>query len=168
MKNGFILIDQYRAHARILFDQLVSNAAKNQVQKLLFTEKFEVEKVDLPIWKEILEDLNDLGFELQLEGHEIEILGQPHQSKEKNPVQLVTQLFESYKLTEQNEELEIKSKLALSLASGMAIKGGTTLTTVEMEHLIDELFASSSPQISPHGKKIIETFSMDEIIKRFS
>ena len=168
VKNGFILIDQYRAHARILFDQLLSNTARNQVQKLLFTEQIEVEKVDLPLWKEILEGLNDLGFELQLDGNQLEILGQPHQSKEQNPVLLVTQLFESYKLTEQNEELEIKSKLALSLASGMAIKGGTTLTTTEMEHLIDELFASSSPQISPHGKKIIETFSMDEIIKRFS
>jgi DNA mismatch repair protein MutL len=80
----------------------------------------------------------------------------------------LTQIFEGFKLNEQNEDLDIKSKLALSTASGLAIRGGKTLTTTEMEYIIDGLFASNSPQFSPHGKKIIETFSMDEIIKRFS
>ena len=37
-----------------------------------------------------------------------------------------------------------------------------------MTFIIDALFASSSPHVSPRGKKIIETFSMDELTKRFN
>ena len=167
VKSGFILIDQYRAHARILYDRLMNTDSKNQIQKLLFEEFLEMDKMDIPIWKEILDELNSLGFELKIKGDQLLISGQPHQSKERNPVILLTQIFESYKLTEQDEAIEIKSRLALSVSTGMAIKGGIAMNVEEMENLIDELFASSSPQVSPHGKKIIETFSLDEIIKRF-
>ena len=168
LKHGFILIDQYRAHTRILFDQLVENAATLEIQKLLFPEVIEANKRDLPIWKEIEPIVNELGFEIKIEKDQIEILGVPVQAKDRNPSQLLNQMFETYRLAEQDESIELKSRLALTVASGMAIRGGKTLTIEEMEHLIDALFASSSPQYSPHGKKIIETFTMDEIIKRFS
>lgn len=168
VKNGFILIDQYRAHCRIVFDQLMLSDASNSMQKMMFEEKIQIETVDMPVWKEILSELNELGFELRIEKDEVIMSGHPHQAKDQNPVALITQIFEAYKLTEQTDDIEIKKRLATSVASGLAIKGGTALSVKEMEHLIDELFASSSPQVSPHGKKIIETFSMDEIIKRFS
>ncbi|MCB9222683.1 MAG: DNA mismatch repair endonuclease MutL [Crocinitomicaceae bacterium] len=168
VKNGFILIDQYRAHVRILYDQLINAQVSNEVQQLLFEERMELEAMDLPIWKEILDDLNALGFDLEIEQNELLIKGQPLAAKDMNPQQLLTELFESYKLSESDEELDISHKLALSLASGMAIKGGNVLNSDEMEHLINELFASSAPQYTPRGKKIIETFTMEEIIKRFS
>ena len=168
LKHGFILIDQYRGHTRILFDELVENDAAKEVQKLLFAEKLEMEKQDIPVWKEIQPIVNELGFEIEVGKKSIAILGVPVQIKDRNPAELLTQMFETYKLAEQDEAVELKSRLALTVASGMAIRGGKTLTTEEMEHLIDALFASSSPQYSPHGKKIIETFTMDEIIKRFS
>lgn len=166
VKNGIMLIDQYRAHVRILFDQLMSAESTKEVQNLLFKEELEVSAIDYPYWGEIIDELNDLGFDLDLEKDKVIIKGQPLAAKDTNPSQLLTELFEAYKLGEQ--ELSIKDKLALSLASGMAIKGGTVLNSEEMEHLINELFASSSPQYSPHGKKIIETITMEEIIKRFS
>ena len=168
LKHGFILIDQYRGHTRILFDELVENDAAKEVQKLLFAEKLEMEKQDIPVWKEIQPIVNELGFEIEVGKKSIAILGVTVQIKDRNPAELLTQMFETYKLAEQDEAVELKSRLALTVASGMAIRGGKTLTTEEMEHLIDALFASSSPQYSPHGKKIIETFTMDEIIKRFS
>jgi DNA mismatch repair protein MutL len=141
---------------------------KVEMQQLLFEENIEVEKQDIPLWKELLETINSLGFDTFLDGDQLQITGQPAMAKDANPTVLLQGIFEAYKSSEQDEAVEIKSKLALSLASGMAIKGGTVLTTEEMEHLIDSLFASSSPQYSPHGKKIIESFTMDEIIKRFS
>ena len=168
VKNGFILIDQYRAHVRILFDQLINEDQQHQTQKLMFEERMPIEVQDVPLWQEVLGSINDLGFELELEENELIITGQPALSKDMNPVSLLTEIFDAYKVSEQDDSVEIKSKLALTLATGMAVKGGTPMTTEEMEHMIDALFASSSPQYSPHGKKIIETFTMDEIIKRFS
>lgn len=168
VKNGFILIDQYRAHVRILFDQMMQTEQQPETQKLMFEEKMEIEKQDIPLWNDVLGSLNELGFEVVLNEDKLLISGQPALSKDQNPVSLLTEIFDSFKVSELQDAVEIKSKLALSLASGMAIKGGVKLSTDEMEHIVDSLFASSSPQYSPHGKKIIETFTLDEIVKRFS
>ena len=46
------MIDQYRAHVRIIYDELIKTDAKNEVQKLLFEERIVIEKLDVPIWKE--------------------------------------------------------------------------------------------------------------------
>ncbi|MBD3638308.1 MAG: DNA mismatch repair endonuclease MutL [Crocinitomicaceae bacterium] len=168
VKNGFILIDQYRAHMRVLYDELIKEDQQPQVQKLLFETRMPIEDVDRTIWNELLEPINNLGFEVVLDKGELIISGQPVMAGDQNPVTLLEGILEAYKISEQDDSVEIKTKLAVSLASGMAIKGGTVLTTEEMEHLIDALFASTSPQYSPRGKKIIETFTLEEIVKRFN
>ncbi|UKN01942.1 DNA mismatch repair endonuclease MutL [Paracrocinitomix mangrovi] len=168
VKNGFILIDQYRAHMRILYDDLLGVNDNIQVQQLLFEERMELEKHDLPMWKEIVESINDLGFDCELEGDVLVIKGQPAVAKDQNPVVLIQGIFDTYQHDEQDESVEIKTKLARSIAANAALKGGTVLTIEEMQYIIDALFASSSPQIAPNGKKIIETFTMDEITKRFN
>ncbi len=168
IKSGFILVDQYRAHCRILFDQFKSTEKNNEVkmQKLLFPESIDADKTDKTIWKELVEELNQLGFELSFKGDKIEITGVPVDAKDKNPQQIVNEIFEEYKFSEQ--ELEPKAKIAKSMASSLAIRGGNSLNIEEMEYMVDALFATSSPQIAPNGKKIIETFTLEEITKRFN
>lgn len=169
IKSGFILMDQYRAHCRILFDRfhkLASTGIKSQ--KLLFPETVTIDKPDLADWDELIGLLNENGFEVNRDGLEIEILSVPVELEDKNPQRALTDIFENYKFNRQSEELDVSGIVALSMASAMAIKGGNKLSVGEMEHMIDALFASSSPQLSPHGKKIIETFTMEEITKRFN
>lgn len=168
VKNGFILIDQYRAHMRILYDELMQNDQSVEVQRLLFPEKIQLSKQDKPYWKEMLDELNTLGFELKMKNDEIEVVGQPVHSKSDNPARLLEEILEAYKLSEQDTSTDVKEKLAISASSSMAIKGGVKLTVEEMKFIIDALFASSSPQLSPRGKKIIETFTLDELVKRFN
>ncbi len=170
IKSGFILIDQYRAHCRILFDQLMEDEGQevHQSQKLLFQEEIEADKTDLYLWKELLPELNHTGFELTIEGSKITIAAVPVLLEGKNPQRALITIFEGFKQSQQNKDLSLKQQVALSMASAMATKAGNKLSTTEMEYLIDTLFASSAPQLSPHGKKIIETFTMDELTKRFN
>lgn len=170
IKNGFILIDQYRAHCRILFDQFCDGAqsGESRSQKLLFPDEINIDKTDLYLWKELLPELNASGFELSLQNDRLMIDAVPVELEDKNPQRTLTNIFEDFKVNQQNEDLSMKDRIALSMASAMATKGGNKLTTEEMEFIIDALFASSSPQLSPHGKKIIETFTLDEITKRFN
>lgn len=167
VKDGFILIDQYRAHMRILYDEIMSEEHQAQTQKLLFEERFEMEKTEIVVWKELLGYLQDFGFDLEMIENDLIIKGVPVEVGESNPTLILGSIFDAYKMNEQEDTVEIKSKLATSLAAGMAVKGGTRLTEEEMDHMIGALFASSSPQYSPKGKKIIETFTLDEITKRF-
>ena len=170
IKNGFILIDQYRAHCRILFDQFrdVAQSGESRSQKLLFPDEINIDKTDLFLWKELLPELNASGFELSLQNDRLMIDAVPVELEDKNPQRTLTNIFEDFKVNQQNEDVSMNDRLALSMASAMATKGGNKLTTEEMEFIIDALFASSSPQLSPHGKKIIETFTLDEITKRFN
>ena len=168
VKNGFILIDQYRAHARILYDEMIQKDVSIEIQRLLFPEVLKVSKQDKPYWDEVFEILNSMGFELNKKEDEIEIIGQPVYSKSDNPCRLLEEIIENYKLNEQENSMDPREKLAISASSSMAIRGGVKLSHEEMQFIIDALFASSSPQVSPRGKKIIETFTLDELVKRFN
>ncbi|NOQ75572.1 MAG: DNA mismatch repair endonuclease MutL [Crocinitomix sp.] len=170
IKNGFLLIDQYRAHCRILYDQYLLNAeeVKIESQQLLFAEEITVDKTDLFIWKELSPALNELGFETVIDKSQIIISAVPTSLENKNPQRAIIDVFEGFKVNQQNNDLDLKASVALSMASALATKGGNKLTSEEMQYITDALFASSSPQLSPHGKKIIETFTMDEITKRFN
>jgi DNA mismatch repair protein MutL len=169
IKQGFLLIDQYRAHCRILFDQLVNKEEHAvQSQKLIFAEDLGIDQTDYAYYDELIPQLNDLGFELHRNEASVSISAVPVDLKDKNPKKTIVEIIENYKSSEQNSALDTKEKIALSMASAMATKGGNKLTGDEMEYLTDALFASSSPQLSPHGKKIIETFTLEEITKRFN
>lgn len=170
IKNGFLLIDQFRAHCRILFDQLMDDLGKSGVesQKLLFTEEIEIDKTEVSSWKDLIPELNHAGFELELNQQKIVIHAVPVRLEEQNPQRTLVDIFENYQENQQKNDLNMEASIALSMASAMAIKGGKKLTADEMEYLTDALFASTSPQLSPHGKKIIETFTIEEITKRFN
>lgn len=170
IKNGFLLIDQYRAHCRILYEQYLQNGTEVKIesQKLLFAEEITVDKTDLFIWKELSPALNELGFETEIENNKIIISAVPTSLENKNPQRALIDIFEDFKVNQQNNDMDLKASVALSMASALATKGGNKLTSEEMQYITDALFASSSPQLSPHGKKTIETFTMDEITKRFN
>lgn len=170
IKNGFLLIDQYRATCRILYDQFMETQESGEArsQKLLFAEEIQADKTDLFLWKELLPELNRAGFELNIDAGVVIISAVPTVLEDKNPQRTLVNVFDGFKVNQQNDDLDVKSSVALSMASAMATKGGNKLTSEEMQYITDALFASSSPQISPHGKKIIETFTMDELTKRFN
>jgi DNA mismatch repair protein MutL len=169
IKNGFLLIDQYRAHCRILYDQFMAGEpAELASQKMIFPEELEIAKTEIYSWQELIPALNNLGFELILEGHFLKIHGVPVSLKNRNPQRTLTDIFEEYSNNHQMADLNPKSTVARAMASAMGTKAGTKLTSEEMMYLTDALFGSTSPQISPHGKKIIETFTLDELTKRFS
>lgn len=169
VKNGFILIDQYRAHCRILFDELMSKITSTKVksQQLLFPEELEIDKTERIFWQDLLPTLQAVGFDLSIEQNSLHITAVPVELKDKNPQRVLIDLMEEFRHSEQTD-LDMQTKTVSGIASAMAIRGGTKLNSEEMTFIIDALFASSSPQISPRGKKIIESFSMDELTKRFN
>ena len=170
IKNGFLLIDQYRAHCRILYEQFLLNAdeVKIESQQLLFAEEIEIDKTDAFIWKELSPALNEMGFETAVDKSKIVISAVPTSLGDKNPQRALIDIFEGFKVNQQNNDLDLKASVALSMASALATKGGNKLTSEEMQYITDALFASSSPQLSPHGRKTIETFTLEEITKRFN
>lgn len=171
VKSGLMVIDQRRAHIRILFEQYVRNLAMNHsaCQRSLYPAQIDLNNEDYLLIKDILEDLNGLGFEISdLGSNTIVVNGVPESSSHLSMEQLVEQLIEEYKLTENTVQGNIKERISYSLARSAAINYSKILTDTEMRHMVDELFACENPNYTPSGKKTLSILNLDEIDKLFN
>jgi DNA mismatch repair ATPase MutL len=51
------------------------------------------------------------------------------------------------------------------MATQLSIKAQTKLSEVEMQNLVDQLFACNVAEIAPNGKKIYVILNMEDIFK---
>ncbi len=170
VKSGLMLIDQHRAHIRILYDRFKAQMASRSgtSQGVLFPEIFRLPASDAVILDEISDDLHALGFDLSsLGGGSYSVNGIPAGTEGLNPADMLTNMVECAKEKGGNLEDEVRHRIALSLARSAAIVPGQVLTNVEMEALIDDLFACASPNYTPDGKVIIAILQQDNVDKMF-
>lgn len=171
LKSGFVLIDQQRAHERILIENLSEQLANagNSSQQLLFPEELNLSASDFSLVEELLEDLKNLGFDISLFGKDSFILrGIPSQSKETSGQSLIESLLEEYKENQGKLKNKPRINLVHSLAKSMSIKAGTVLNQYELQHLFDSLFATEMPYHLPNGKAIVLNFTLDDLNKKFN
>ncbi len=64
-------------------------------------------------------------------------------------------------------ELDERKKLAIAFASKTAIPKGKKLTDLEMENLLDQLFACDEPYKDPLNKPTLEYIPLEDIEARF-
>lgn len=171
VKSGLMLIDQKRAHERVLYERFVDSLSNNHTisQIDMFPVTMELNPSDLFILKEIEEELELLGFNiLHSNKNTITINGRPSGSDSSNPTEMLEILLEDYKNTQSDPSTGAKEKIAAAMAGASAIPYGKTLTQNEMEDLFDTLFACSAPNYSPKGKPVINIITLEEIDKRFN
>jgi DNA mismatch repair protein MutL len=170
VKSGIMLIDQKRAHERVLYERflecLSTSRAISQVD--LFPVTAELNPSDYFIVKEIEQELGLLGFSFSYSGNNrIVINGRPAGSGSSDPLEMLEILLEDYKNTQADPAIGAKEKVAAGMACAAAVQYGKVLSQGEMEDLFDTLFACQSPNYSPKGKPVISIISLDEIDKRF-
>ena len=170
VKSGLMLIDQKRAHERVLYerflDSLSNDRAISQVE--LFPVTAELNPADYYILKEIENELRILGFSFQHSGkNKITITGRPADSSSSDPLEILEILLQDYKNTQAEPSISAKEKVATGMACASAIPYGKVLSQGEMEDLFDTLFACKSPNYSPKGKPVISIISLEDIDKRF-
>ena len=170
VKSGLMVIDQHRAHERILFEKFIRSLAMNYplAQHTLFPETIELNEADYIILKEIMEDLHTIGFDIRDFGsNSIVIGGYPGDSHNENPRELIEKFLEIYKSTETDIKISVREKIARSLASAGAFNYGEVLSPMAMQDLVDNLFACESPGYSPSGKPVISIIGIEEMERKF-
>ncbi|MEG0949212.1 MAG: DNA mismatch repair endonuclease MutL [Bacteroidales bacterium] len=170
VKSGLMMIDQHRAHLRVLFDQYMENITNKQgiSQGVLFPEMITFAPADVPVLEGILDDLHFLGFDLNnMGGCTYAINGIPAGIEGLDVSNLLHSMVDTAREKGRDIKTDIHELIALSLAEVAAIPYGQLLNMDEMEKLIDDLFASSSPNYTPDGKLILSVISNDEVAKRF-
>ncbi len=171
VKSGLMLIDQKRAHERVLFEQFRDclNTGNSVSQADMFPLTAELNPSDYYVLAEIEKDLETLGFRFEHSGeNRITITGRPSLNESPDTLQMLEILLEDFKSTESSPVLNARDKIASAMAGASSIPYGKILNHDEMEQLFDSLFACQSPNYSPKGKPVITILTLEDIDKKFS
>ena len=170
LKSGIILIDQQRAHERVLWEKLKSKLETKQAssQQLLFPERLELKAQDRAILESLMGPVKKLGFSMNFKkGSELEIDGVPSEVGKQSAAKLIEETLENFQNTQNSPKDEVTLALLQHLSNRMSIKAGKKLEDEEMNQLVDELFACEMPYHLANGKPIILSYTLEELDKQF-
>lgn len=173
MKSGLLIVDQHLAHMRILYEkylrEMENSMEMSASQQELFPQHITLGTNDASLLKEIMPDLEKIGFRIQqMNSTTFIINGTPADSKNNDAVTLLEKILDMYKTNIVDLKLDKKLNLARTLASQLAIKSGQSLNPIEMQDLIDRLFACAVAEVSPDGKKIYTILNVNELKTRLN
>lgn len=171
IKSGYVLIDQQSAHERILFEQFLDALDKQQAvsQKQLFAQTLELTPADAVLLTEMLPQIRLLGFDIEEFGQNAFVInGLPSEiAGKQNETQIIDKLIAQYR-SQLDLKLDIKEGIARAMARSAAISSGQSLTSMEMQHIINSLFACGNPMRSPSGRACFLTYDFDELDRKFA
>lgn len=168
--KGILLIDQHRAHTLILFNKYIAMVNKGEVtsQRLIFPDTVTLDSTQNVIVSSIDTLLTSMGFDISNLGDNTwSINSVPAIIGDISPVDALTDVINSVAEEDDNAEQSQWQNVALALARAAAIKYGTTLTQVEMDNLMSELFHLSQPTYTPDGKTVLTTIEINDINRLF-
>lgn len=172
VKSGMMIIDQHRAHVRVLFEEYLTELTRRKgfSQQLLFPEVIELMPEDVPFYVQIKDDLRAVGFDSELVNrNELQINGIPSRLRSSEKVvALIHDMMVRMKNAYGDSLEKIREEIALSLAESSAIPSTSKLSAEEMAHLVNELFACPVHNHTPDGKTIMVIISQDELANRFN
>lgn len=170
VKSGLMLIDQKRAHERILFDEYIYKIGVQSGvgQKLLYPHKVELGVIESELFKGILNEVNRLGFEIdELGGNTFVVNCIPAEFPDSDVESWVEDIIDNLKENQKDFKLALRENIVKSLAKFLSIPYGKKLSQLEMAHVNDKLFTSAMPNLTPDGKTILAIVEMDELEKKF-
>jgi len=168
VKSGLLVVDQHLAHSRVLFEKFLKEMESHNgvSQQELFPQALSLNMNDASLLKEMLPELENLGFVLeQANPTTFMINGTPADAAGCDAVELLEKILDNYKLNRTDLQLDRKLNLAKTMSVQLSIKAQTRLSEMEMQNLVDQLFACNVAEVAPDGKKIYVILNMEEYFK---
>lgn len=169
LKSGLLIIDQHKAHFRILYEDLMQKFQEKPElsQQLMFPLIIDMNPIDFEVLSELKLHLNQVGFDFKRFDHEeIQISGIPAYFSETEIGFLFDELKANFKEGIPSSEINLKELLAKSIAETTAIKAGKKLKVEEQMELVSKLFSCSSPTKTPKNKPIFVTMNSDDFDRK--
>jgi DNA mismatch repair protein MutL len=170
IKSGLLVIHQNRAHQRILYEQFLTNITIHQAssQQLLFPLEIKFSRDEMIYLKEIQPNLEGIGFAFEKMGlDEVIISGLPAQISDTNVIEILNDLIYNLQENLPEDSFSLSDSIAKFIAKSVAIKSGKYLNTIELENIVNGLFACKEPNVSPFQKPIFITLTTEELDKKF-
>lgn len=171
IKSGMVIIDQSRAHQRVLYEQFLTNMTVHQAssQQLLFPLQLHFSHNEMKLITELQPSLENTGFVFEaFETDSIHISGIPVNTTESEVSIVLEQLLSDLEDGIPDSSFSQNDTIAKSMAKSLSVKTGIYLTEKEQENLVNNLFACKEPNVSPFQKPTFITMRVEDIDKRFA
>jgi len=171
-QNKMLIIDQHRAHQRILFEKFLDSQKGKQLscQQLLFPQTIEFSAPDYAIICEADKALQKMGFELKEFGQNTLIVyGSPAGIPTGQIRDIFEQILADLKMlgTTKTQETLFEG-VAKSVSARSAVTSLGKLSMIELKHLVEDLFRCKAPAYGPNGKPTFKTIDLEELSTFFS
>lgn len=171
VKSGLMLIDQHRAHVRILYENYKRNIEEQHglSQGVLFPQMMQLSPSQAKLLADVMDQLKYIGFDLTpMGGGSYAINGVPSGTEGLDPVQLLLNIIEEISQGS-NKKLgdEIYHTIAFAMAKKVAVPIGQVIGEKEIKALVEQLFACETPNYTPDGKTVIVIIPQDNINRLF-
>jgi len=170
IKSGMVVIDQSRAHQRVLYERFLKNITVNEAvsQQLLFPLKLSFSNSDIAVLKEIKESLTTIGFVFsKVDAEEVRITGVPLMVAESEVGIVLDQLISDFQMEFTDDSFSQTDVLAKTLAKTLSVKTGEVLNNSLQLALVNDLFACKEFRVSPFNKPVYVTITENDIDKKF-
>ena len=171
IKSGMLVIDQGRAHQRVLYEQFLTNITvqKASSQQLLFPLELYFSSDEMTLLTELQSSLENTGFVFdKFNSDSVQISGLPIGMAESEVSIVLEELISNLQNEIPESSFSQSDSIAKSMAKSMAVKTGTYLTVKEQENLVNSLFACKDPNVSPFQKPTFITLTVEDLDKRFA
>jgi len=163
--DGLLIIDQHRAHVKILFEQYMARSVSGLAvsQSVMFPEVITLDPEHRSALEAVLPELERLGYVLEYEeGDNWRIIGVPAVMRSVDARDVVLKILDSvcsdsvnYGDNEAGGAADaMLRRVALLMARSAAIRKGRVLSVAEMENMVKELFSLPDPALTPNGNHI--------------
>jgi DNA mismatch repair protein MutL len=171
IKSGMVIVDQNRAHQRVLYEQFLVNMTVQHAssQQLLFPINLFYSASEMELIAELQQSLINTGFVFEESNPDhIVISGIPVNITESEVAAVLDQLLSDLHNGIPENSFSQNDTIAKSMARSLAVKTGTYLTEKEQENVVNGLFACKDPNVSPFQKPTFITMRVEDLDKKFA
>ena len=170
IKSGMVVINQSRAHQRVLYENFLKNITIKEAvsQQLLFPLTLSFSPGEMNILREIKDNLCTVGFVFgDLDDEGVEIKGVPVLVAESEVQMIMEQLMSDFQQEVPGDSFSQSDMLAKTLAKTLSVKTGESLDEFSQVKLVNDLFACKETTLSPFNKKVYVTITENDIERKF-
>ncbi|MBI3921127.1 MAG: DNA mismatch repair endonuclease MutL [Armatimonadetes bacterium] len=170
-EEGLFIVNQHRAHERILCDQALAKVRRAPVeeQRLVIPLTVDLSHREALAVQENVDMIRALGFDVEpFGGDSFVVRSIPVLIAKQNYEQAFRDVVDELAHSSTLKHLDNKREALLTMmACRSAIKAGDFLREEEIHRLIQDLQHVENPYLCPHGQPIIISISHHELDKRF-
>ena len=168
--EGLLVVDQHAAHERLLYEKLHKQYLEKSVvsQTLMFPETVELSLFQAQLTLNNLEEIKRMGFTVnEFGGNTFVISAVPALAGLSNPRELFLDILEQFGSEQNRGGGGVLDNILANMACKAAVKAGTSLSTREIDNLLNNMAQANLFSHCPHGRPVIKRFSTDDVKKWF-